>query len=168
MLSRQPHVPVQRWELFDPRELDDELDTACASGDHFDDMEARERARHDEGAVLRHCHDISEIASRGCVLGIVRQTMRIMCFTSDHFFHVVQILDAGGIGSKTKQVQEQAVAGRAALSVGVKVDHSTQVMAADVEHGVLRGLQDKTIVFLNGIFEDCDVFPNDIMMAESD
>ena len=58
------------------------------------------------------------------------------------------------------------MAGRAALSVSVKVcDHLTQVVAAD---DVLRGLPDNATVFLNGTFENGDVFPKDIVMKEND
>ena len=85
------------WELCDSRELEDELDTACASGDHSDEMESREL----DMMRLPFCviAMTSLIWHRGCVLGFVRQTVRNMRFASDHFFYVVQILDAAGIWS---------------------------------------------------------------------
>ena len=83
-----------RWGLVDLKELEDELDTARASRDHFEDVELKELN------IMRLPSCVMALAvfeTHETVLVFVRQTARNLHATSDHFFCAVQILDAVAI-----------------------------------------------------------------------
>ena len=122
-IARDVRKNESRLGLFDPEEIEDELGTACASRDHFEEMELMELNM----MRLPSCVitlTVSDVESRETVLVLERQTSRNQLLPSDHFFFAVQILDAVGIGTEAPEVRKQVVVGIAAVWVRVDLSHS--------------------------------------------
>jgi hypothetical protein len=161
MIAQSPHARVSRWEVEDPEEIEDELDTAAASCDHFAAMGSKEL----DMMRLPSCVPTltgSQRESRCEVLRFVLQTVQRLSMPKDHFFYVVQLLDAAGIWGTT-HFRQQTLAGMAALAVSVK-------MCCDHVRGVgvdaLPGLADHATKFLDGTAHQGAVSPEDIVTQE--
>ena len=97
-----------------------ELVTACASPDHFEEMELRE---------------LNMMRLPSCVMGVTvpgmecRETVLVSAHhkmgkqlpSSDHFFHAVQILDAAGVWTEAQGVRKQVVEAMSAVWLSVKI-----------------------------------------------
>ena len=136
--------------MFDPKELEDELDTACASA-----------------------LTVSETGSREAVLVFVRQTIRNQSFPSDHLVFAVQILDAVGIWTKGRG-SPKASCGRISSGLGeCQVERTCEARTLREVLGptVLRELADNTTEFLDGViraFDESHVFPEDTIVEENE
>ena len=87
------HVMSERTSpgggLFDPEELENELDTACANRDHFEEKELRElNTMRLSSCVMALA--AAEMVYRQKMPVFVRQTRRNQMLPSEHFFNAVQ------------------------------------------------------------------------------
>ena len=106
MIPRDVRKNEPKWGLCDPEELEDQLDTTCASRDTFDEMELRELNM----MRLPSCvvaQTVFETGSRETMLVIARQTNRNPCLPSEHVFFPVQIRVPLGFGPTPRKSESK-------------------------------------------------------------
>ena len=145
-------------------EIEDELDAAAASSDHFAAMSSEELCMMRMPCCVSTMTG-SQRQSRGEVLRFDLQTVQRMLMPKDHFFYVVQLLDPVGIWSTTNNFRQQTLAGMAALTVSVKVRCNP---VRDVSVDALPELADLATQFLDGTAHRGAMLPEDLVMQERD
>ena len=162
MVEPPPLVRLSRWEVESLVEVEDELDAAAASSDHFAAMSSEELCMMRMPCCVSTMTG-SQRESRGEVLRFVLQTVQRMLMPKDHVFYVVQLLDAAGIWSTTNDFRQQTLAGMAALIVSVKVRCNP---VRDVGVDALPELADLATQFLTA--HRGALSPEDIVVQERD
>ena len=101
LLARDVRKNESRWGLIDPEELEDELHTACASRDQFEEVELRDlNLMRLPSCVM--ALTVPKIEYRETVLVFVRQTTRNLLLPSDHFFVPSRFWMLLGLGQKPR------------------------------------------------------------------
>ena len=162
MIAQPPLARMYHWEVDDPEEFKGELETAAASCDHLVAMLSEELNM----MRLPNCLPTmtgSQRESRCEVLRFVLQTVQQLAMPRDHFFYVVQLLDAAGIWSNFGDLRQQTVTSMAALLVSLKLsDDHVRGFGLDP----LPGLAHHATRFLDGTAHQGDVPPEAIVMQE--
>ena len=147
MFAHPQNPRVFSWEVEDPDALKEDLDIAGASCDHLMTMGAEEL----EMMRSPKCLDtltVSQWDSRREVLQFVLQTVQQLQIPGDHYFCVVQLLDAAGVWGNLVGLWRQTVASMAALFMSLKLSRDG---ARGFNFDPLPEFGARATRFLNGI-----------------